>query len=85
MDLKLKGKLALVTGSTAGIGLAIATTLARTVTQHLNFKQYTQLGTRCVGPMRGIVENFIGASFRTNPVPWMTSAPRARQPREQEM
>src|SRR5712671_1062306 len=29
MDLKLKGKLALVTGSTAGIGLAIATTLAR--------------------------------------------------------
>ncbi len=28
MDLKLKGKLALVTGSTAGIGLAIATTLA---------------------------------------------------------
>lgn len=29
MDLKLKGKLALVTGSTAGIGHAIATTLAR--------------------------------------------------------
>jgi NAD(P)-dependent dehydrogenase (short-subunit alcohol dehydrogenase family) len=29
MDLRLKGKLALVTGSTAGIGLAIATTLAR--------------------------------------------------------
>jgi len=29
MDLKLKGKLALVTGSTAGIGLAIATVLAR--------------------------------------------------------
>jgi NAD(P)-dependent dehydrogenase (short-subunit alcohol dehydrogenase family) len=29
MDLKLKDKLALVTGSTAGIGLAIATTLAR--------------------------------------------------------
>src|SRR6266566_2467531 len=29
MDLQLKGKLALVTGSTAGIGLAIATTLAR--------------------------------------------------------
>src|SRR6267154_1872469 len=29
MDLKLKGQLALVTGSTAGIGLAIATTLAR--------------------------------------------------------
>ena len=29
MDLKLKGKLALVTGSTAGIGLAIATALAR--------------------------------------------------------
>ena len=28
MDLQLKGKLALVTGSTAGIGLAIATTLA---------------------------------------------------------
>ena len=28
MDLKLKGKLALVSGSTAGIGLAIATTLA---------------------------------------------------------
>jgi NAD(P)-dependent dehydrogenase (short-subunit alcohol dehydrogenase family) len=29
MDLQLRGKLALVTGSTAGIGLAIATTLAR--------------------------------------------------------
>jgi NAD(P)-dependent dehydrogenase (short-subunit alcohol dehydrogenase family) len=29
MDLQLKGKLALVTGSTAGIGLAIATTLLR--------------------------------------------------------
>jgi NAD(P)-dependent dehydrogenase (short-subunit alcohol dehydrogenase family) len=29
MDLQLKGKLALVTGSTAGIGLTIATTLAR--------------------------------------------------------
>jgi NAD(P)-dependent dehydrogenase (short-subunit alcohol dehydrogenase family) len=29
MDLKLKGRLALVTGSTAGIGLAIATSLAR--------------------------------------------------------
>ena len=29
MDLQLKGKKALVTGSTAGIGLAIATTLAR--------------------------------------------------------
>jgi NAD(P)-dependent dehydrogenase (short-subunit alcohol dehydrogenase family) len=29
MDLELKGKLALVSGSTAGIGLAIATTLAR--------------------------------------------------------
>ncbi|HEV3175893.1 MAG TPA: SDR family oxidoreductase [Stellaceae bacterium] len=29
MDLQLKGKLALVTGSTAGIGLAIATQLAR--------------------------------------------------------
>jgi NAD(P)-dependent dehydrogenase (short-subunit alcohol dehydrogenase family) len=29
MDLQLKGKLALVTGSTAGIGLAIAKTLAR--------------------------------------------------------
>jgi NAD(P)-dependent dehydrogenase (short-subunit alcohol dehydrogenase family) len=29
MDLALKGKLALVSGSTAGIGLAIATTLAR--------------------------------------------------------
>jgi NAD(P)-dependent dehydrogenase (short-subunit alcohol dehydrogenase family) len=29
MDLDLKGKLALVSGSTAGIGLAIATTLAR--------------------------------------------------------
>jgi NAD(P)-dependent dehydrogenase (short-subunit alcohol dehydrogenase family) len=29
MDLQLQGKLALVTGSTAGIGLAIATTLAR--------------------------------------------------------
>jgi NAD(P)-dependent dehydrogenase (short-subunit alcohol dehydrogenase family) len=29
MDLGLKGKLALVSGSTAGIGLAIATTLAR--------------------------------------------------------
>ncbi len=29
MDLKLKGKTALVSGSTAGIGLAIATTLAR--------------------------------------------------------
>jgi NAD(P)-dependent dehydrogenase (short-subunit alcohol dehydrogenase family) len=29
MDLKLKGKLALITGSTAGIGLAIATSLAR--------------------------------------------------------
>lgn len=29
MDLKLKDRLALVTGSTAGIGLAIATTLAR--------------------------------------------------------
>jgi NAD(P)-dependent dehydrogenase (short-subunit alcohol dehydrogenase family) len=29
MDLQLKGKLALVSGSTAGIGLAIATTLAR--------------------------------------------------------
>ena len=29
MDLKLDGKLALVTGSTAGIGLAIATALAR--------------------------------------------------------
>ena len=28
MDLKLHGKLALVSGSTAGIGLAIATTLA---------------------------------------------------------
>src|SRR5271156_1774960 len=29
MDLKLKGRLALITGSTAGIGLAIATSLAR--------------------------------------------------------
>jgi NAD(P)-dependent dehydrogenase (short-subunit alcohol dehydrogenase family) len=29
MDLQLKGKPALVSGSTAGIGLAIATTLAR--------------------------------------------------------
>ncbi len=29
MDLELKGKTALVTGSTAGIGLAIATALAR--------------------------------------------------------
>jgi NAD(P)-dependent dehydrogenase (short-subunit alcohol dehydrogenase family) len=29
MDLKLKGKLALISGSTAGIGLAIATALAR--------------------------------------------------------
>jgi NAD(P)-dependent dehydrogenase (short-subunit alcohol dehydrogenase family) len=29
MDLQVNGKLALVTGSTAGIGLAIATTLAR--------------------------------------------------------
>ena len=29
MDLELKGKTALVTGSTAGIGLAIATTLAK--------------------------------------------------------
>jgi NAD(P)-dependent dehydrogenase (short-subunit alcohol dehydrogenase family) len=29
MDLKLKGKCALVTGSTAGIGLAIVTSLAR--------------------------------------------------------
>src|SRR5271163_3073023 len=29
MDLQLRGKKALVTGSTAGIGLAIATTLAR--------------------------------------------------------
>jgi NAD(P)-dependent dehydrogenase (short-subunit alcohol dehydrogenase family) len=29
MDLQLKGKLALITGSTAGIGLAIATTLVR--------------------------------------------------------
>ncbi len=29
MDLELKGKLALVSGSTAGIGLAIATILAR--------------------------------------------------------
>src|ERR1700733_14225057 len=29
MDLQLKGKLALVTGSTAGIGLAIATALVR--------------------------------------------------------
>src|SRR5579863_6614199 len=29
MDLKLKGRRALVTGSTAGIGLAIATSLAR--------------------------------------------------------
>jgi len=28
MDLQLKGKLALVSGSTAGIGLAIATALA---------------------------------------------------------
>ena len=29
MDLGLKGKLAVVSGSTAGIGLAVATTLAR--------------------------------------------------------
>ncbi len=29
MDLQLKGKLGLVSGSTAGIGLAIATSLAR--------------------------------------------------------
>ncbi len=29
MDLNLKGKLALVSGSTAGIGLAIARTLAQ--------------------------------------------------------
>ena len=29
MNLQLKGKFALVTGSTAGIGRAIATTLAR--------------------------------------------------------
>jgi NAD(P)-dependent dehydrogenase (short-subunit alcohol dehydrogenase family) len=29
MDLELKGKRALISGSTAGIGLAIATTLAR--------------------------------------------------------
>src|SRR4051794_8181532 len=33
MDLKLAGKRALVTGSTKGIGLAIATTLAREGTQ----------------------------------------------------
>ena len=29
MDLELKGKLALITGSTAGIGLAVGTILAR--------------------------------------------------------
>jgi NAD(P)-dependent dehydrogenase (short-subunit alcohol dehydrogenase family) len=53
MDLQLKGKIALVTGSTAGIGLAIATALARE-------------GTRVIvnGRSRGSVDDVV-ASLRS--------------------
>jgi NAD(P)-dependent dehydrogenase (short-subunit alcohol dehydrogenase family) len=61
MDLGLKGKLALISGSTAGIGLAIATTLAEEGTRVIiNGRSQssvdaavTQLGSATHGDVRG--------------------------------
>jgi NAD(P)-dependent dehydrogenase (short-subunit alcohol dehydrogenase family) len=60
MDLQLEGKTALVTGSTAGIGLAIATTLAKegaTVIVNRRTQERVDKAVRTSGAAHGIAAN----------------------------
>jgi NAD(P)-dependent dehydrogenase (short-subunit alcohol dehydrogenase family) len=64
MDLELKGKLALVSGSTAGIGLAIATTLAleaaRVIVNGRSQASVDEVVTRLQSATGGSVQGFAG-------------------------
>ena len=64
MDLELKGKLALVSGSTAGIGLAIATTLARegarVIVNGRSRASVDEVATKLQSATGGSVQGFAG-------------------------
>src|SRR5688572_3975280 len=57
MDLKLKGKTALVTGSTAGIGLAIATMLAKENANVILNGRTQQRVSEAINTVKAVVPN----------------------------
>ena len=66
MDLKLNGKRALVTGSTAGIGLAIATALAREGTRVIVNGRTREAVEKTVAEIGGSTEGFAGDLSRAD-------------------